>query len=148
VTQPAKAHVLKGSSGDSFDLGVVQMRLLATSKQTDGTFSLGEFFGAEGRWTVPHVHKQTHESFFVLEGAFTFSLGTEEIEAKAGTYILVPLGLPHVITALPGGGRFLTMWSPAGLEEMFVRLSQLAADGLRDPAVRVELSRTFDSVPV
>ena len=26
--------------------------------------------------------------------------------------------------------------------------SHLAADGLRDPAVRVELSRTFDSVPV
>jgi len=148
VTEPTKAHVLDGSSGDTFDLGVVRMRLLATSKQTDGTFSLGEFSGAEGRWTVPHVHKKTHESFFVLEGAFTFSLGSEDIEAKAGTYILVPLGLPHVITAHAGGGRFLTMWSPAGLEEMFVRLSQQSADGLRDPAVRAEMSRTFDSVPV
>ncbi len=143
-----KAHVLDGSTGEAYDLGVVTMRMLASSDQTDGTFALGEFSGSEGPWTVPHVHNQTHESFFILEGTFTFTLGDEDIEAKPGAYILVPLGMPHLMTAHPGGGRFLTMWAPGGLEEMFVGLSRLSGESLRDPAVRAKMSQSFDSVPV
>lgn len=141
-------HVLEGSGGDVYDLGVVKMKMLAASELTDGIFSLAEFSGAEGRWTVPHIHRKTHEGFFILDGAFTFTLGDAEVDAKPGTYILVPPGLPHVITAHPGGGRFLTSWAPAGLEAMFVKLSQQSPDALRDPAVRAEMSRSYDSVPV
>lgn len=46
------------------------------------------------------------------------------------------------------GGRFLILWTPGGLEQMFVELSKLPADSLRDPRVRKMLSSRFDSTPV
>ena len=47
-----------------------------------------------------------------------------------------------------GGGRFLTLWTPGGLEEMFVELSRLSPDALRDPEIRRQTVARFDSIPV
>ena len=143
------ALVLEHSDGEIFDLGHVTMRMLARARQTEGTFAIAEFSGtSEGPWTIPHIHEATHETFYILEGTFTFRLGNEDIETTAGAYIRIPLHLPHFMAAHPGGGRFLTTWSPGGLEEMFVKVSELSPESLRDPSVRAEMARTFDSIPV
>jgi hypothetical protein len=47
-----------------------------------------------------------------------------------------------------GGGRFLTLWTPGGLEQMFVEISRLSSDALRDPDIRKAVSARFDSIPV
>jgi hypothetical protein len=52
-------NVTDGSRGDTLDLGIVTVRLLAVADQTNGAFALGEFSGGEGPWTVPHVHQHT-----------------------------------------------------------------------------------------
>jgi quercetin dioxygenase-like cupin family protein len=132
---------------DTLDLGIVTVRLLATAEQTNGAFAVGEFSGGEGPWTVPHVHQHTEESFYVLDGAFTFTLDTDETEARPGSFILVPRGTRHVLRAAPGGGRLLTLWIPGGLEEMFVELSRMPPGSLRDPEARKAISARFDSVP-
>jgi quercetin dioxygenase-like cupin family protein len=132
---------------DTLDLGIVTVRLLATAEQTNGAFAVGEFSGGEGPWTVPHVHQHTEESFYVLDGAFTFTLDTDETEARPGSFILVPRGTRHVLRAAPGGGRLLTLWVPGGLEAMFVELSRMPPGSLRDPEARKAISARFDSVP-
>jgi quercetin dioxygenase-like cupin family protein len=132
---------------DTLDLGIVTVRLLATAEQTNGAFAVGEFSGGEGPWTVPHVHQHTEESFYVLDGAFTFTLDTDETEARPGSFILVPRGTRHALRAAPGGGRLLTLWVPGGLEEMFVELSRMPPGSLRDPEARKAISARFDSVP-
>jgi quercetin dioxygenase-like cupin family protein len=125
------------------------MRLLAGGDATDSAFTLVEFEGRDGgRWTVPHRHEGFEESFFVLDGRFTFTIGEEPIEATPGTYLLVPRGTPHGIEAAPGGGRFLTLMVPGGLEEMFFELGELPANAIRDQAVRRAISDRYDSVPV
>ncbi|HEX5880407.1 MAG TPA: cupin domain-containing protein [Actinomycetota bacterium] len=78
------------SSGDVLDLGTIRLRLLTVAEQTNGAFAVGEFSGGEGPWTVPHVHQRTEESFYVLDGAFTFTLGVEDLEAGPGSFIRVP----------------------------------------------------------
>jgi quercetin dioxygenase-like cupin family protein len=132
---------------ETLDLGIVTVRLLATAEQTNGAFAVGEFSGGEGPWTVPHVHQHTEESFYVLDGAFTFTLDTDETEARPGSFILVPRGTRHVLRAAPGGGRLLTLWVPGGLEAMFVELSRMPPGSLRDPEARKAISARFDSVP-
>jgi quercetin dioxygenase-like cupin family protein len=128
------AHVIEASRGDTFDLGIIKLRLLVGADQTQGTFALGEFSGAElGPWTVPHIHEKTEESFYVLDGDFTFTLDKEDVEAGPGSFILVPRGTVHVMRAAAGGGRFLTLWTPGGAEEMFKELSRMPADSLRNP---------------
>jgi quercetin dioxygenase-like cupin family protein len=42
-----------------------------------GAFAFSEFSGGGGAWTVPHRHHTTSESFYVLDGEFTFTVGEE-----------------------------------------------------------------------
>lgn len=147
---PGEAGVVGPGEGRSVDLGVVSMRVMAGGEDTTGRrFTLAEFSGsASGAWTVPHLHRGFEESFYVLDGRFVFTLGEEEREATPGTFILVPRNTAHTITADDGGGRFLTLMVPGGLEDMFFELGQLGPDALRDPAARAAISARYDSVPV
>jgi quercetin dioxygenase-like cupin family protein len=147
---PGQAHVVTTGQGRTVDLGVAQMRVLASGEATNGgAFALTEFSGAgEGAWTVPHLHRGFEESFFVLDGLFTFTVGAEAVEAGPGTYILVPRDTSHTISAARGGGRFLTLMVPGGLEEMFFELGQLPPNAIRDPAARAAVSARYDSIPV
>ncbi|HVK26573.1 MAG TPA: cupin domain-containing protein [Actinokineospora sp.] len=132
------------------DLGVVSMRVLASGEaHTGGAFTLAEFSGGgAGPWTVPHLHRGFEESFFVLDGLFTFTVGGEAIEATSGMYILVPRGTAHTISAAEGGGRFLTLMVPGGMEEMFFELGKLPPNAIRDPVARAAVSERYDSIPV
>ena len=136
------------SDGETYSLGIVDFRILAATDRTDGAFALGEFSGAEGAWTVPHVHTKSLEAFYVLAGRFTFTLGKDELEAVPGSFVLIPRNTRHLMRAEAGGGRFLTLWTPGGLEMMFVELSRLSPDALRDPGARKAVSARYDSIPV
>jgi len=142
------AHTVAPGEGRTVNLGVTQMRLLAAGEATtDRAFTLAEFTGSQGSWTVPHIHREMEESFYVLDGTFTFAVGEEEIAVGPGAYILVPRGTRHGITAGADGGRLLTLMVPGGLEEMFIELADLPPDSITDPAVRREVSARHDSIP-
>ena len=134
--------------GETVGLGHIEMRLLAPSSATDGTFGAAEFRGSEGPWTIPHMHERLEESFYVLDGAFTFTLGEDTIETAPGAFVLVPRGTPHVLSAGADGGRLLVVWTPGGLEQMFLELGALPAKSITDPKVRADVARRHDSVPV
>jgi quercetin dioxygenase-like cupin family protein len=138
-----------GTTGTTtYRLGIIDMRLLATAGQTDGAFAMAEFSGREGPWTVPHIHRTSLEAFFVLDGRFTFTLAKENFETGPGQFVLIPRGKPHLLRAETDGSRLLTVWTPGGLEQMFVELSRLSPDALRDPVARRAISARFDSIPV
>jgi mannose-6-phosphate isomerase-like protein (cupin superfamily) len=141
-------HVTDASNVETLDLGTITLRLLTTSDQTNGAFAVGEFSGGEGPWTVPHVHQHTEESFYVLDGVFTFTLGTDDLEAGPGSFVRVPSGTRHELRAAAGGGRLLTLWVPGGTEAMFVELSRMPPGSLRDPEARKAISERFDSIPI
>jgi mannose-6-phosphate isomerase-like protein (cupin superfamily) len=103
---------------------------------------------ARGAWTLPHLHRAMEESFFILDGEFTFTVGEERVEVGPGMYVLVPRGTSHAISAGNGGGRFLTLMVPGGLEEMFFELGDLGPDSIRDVDARAAVSARYDSVPV
>ncbi len=83
----------------------------------------------------------------MLDGEFTFTVGEQEIPAGPGSYVLVPRGARHGITAGAGGGRFLTLMVPGGLEEMFFELAGLPPGSITDPEVRASISARHDSIP-
>ena len=141
-------YVRDHAEGEVAELGVASMRLVVSKADTDGTFALAEFHGSEGRWTVPHVHHEMIESFYVLDGTFLFTVGTREIEVKQGAFVMVPRGTRHVMSAGPGGGTLLTLFSPGGLEDMFLELGRLPAGSITDPRARAEIATRHDSVPV
>jgi len=142
------AYTVAPGEGRIVNLGGIQMRVLAAGEATNGAFTLAEFSGAEGAWTVPHIHQEMEESFFVLDGEFTFPVGDQEVQAGAGSYVLMPRSTRHGIVAGPGGGRLLALMVPGGLEEMFFELADLPEDSITDSAVRSAISARHDSIPV
>jgi mannose-6-phosphate isomerase-like protein (cupin superfamily) len=141
-------HIVQAGEGEIVDLGVAKMRLLATGHTSAEGFSLAEFTGGEGPWTVPHVHNNAEEAFLVLEGRFVFTVDGKDIEVSPGGFLNVPQRTPHVFSGQPGGGRLLVLWVPGGLEGMFLELGRLPAGSIRDPKVRAEISSRYDSVPI
>lgn len=56
----------------------------------------------ERRLIAPtHVHHSDDEAWYVLEGTLVFKVGDDEVEARAGSAVLVPRGKAH------------TYWNPA-----------------------------------
>lgn len=141
-------YFVDAGQGQTVNLGVISMRLIVPKAETGGAFAVVEFRGLEGPWTVRHLHRHMEESFYVLEGSFTFTCDDRDIEASPGAFLMVPRGMPHVLRAGPGGGTVLTIMTPGGLEEMFLELGRLPADSITNPQVRAELGKRYDSVPV
>ena len=54
---------------------VLRMKTLATGKETGGSFELVEDLRNEGEGPAPHIHRNSEEAFYVLEGRFTFTRG-------------------------------------------------------------------------
>ena len=141
-------HLVRPGQGQVADLGVVKMRILAAGENTVRSFTLAEFTGGPGPWTVLHIHNQVNESFFVLDGSFTFTVGDQETRAERGDYVLVQPGVPHMMTGGPEGGSLLTLMVPGGNEDMFIELAKLGPESITDSAVRAAVSAKYDSVPV
>ena len=140
-------HFVAGDAGVVAKLGVIDMRLLLSEEQTQGRISAGEFRGTAGAWTVPHVHRALDEFFYVVDGDFVFTCGDEEYSAGPGALVMVPRGTAHVFSAVTDG-TVLVLWTPGGLEQMFLELGRLPAVSITDPRVRAEISKRHDSTPV
>ena len=135
------------AAGDVVDLGIVTMRLLVARQQSNGTIGVAEFAGRQGAWTVPHIHQAMEESFYVLSGRFVFTVGESAVELGEGGFLMVPRGTRHLIDCDADAGTLLTVFTPAGLEDMFLELGRLPADSITNPDVRAAIARRHDSIP-
>ena len=139
-------HFLDATTGEIAKLGIAEMRLLLAGDQVDGSLAVGEFRGSPGAWTVPHAHMNLDEFFYVVEGTFRFTCANNEMDATAGSFLMVPRRASHVFSALTEG-KLLVLWSPGGLEQMFLELGRLPADSITNPAVRAEIGKRYDAIP-
>jgi quercetin dioxygenase-like cupin family protein len=58
-----------------------------------------------------HVHYQDDEAWHVLEGTLRFRFADRQVDARAGTTVFVPAGVPHTYEA-DGTGRYLIILTP------------------------------------
>src|SRR6478672_8478112 len=95
-------------------------RFLATGEDTNGKYALWEAIVTPGGGPPMHIHSREEEGFYVLEGEITFAVGDELFVAIAGTFVNMPVGVPHSFTNATGWpARMLISLAPAGLEKMF-----------------------------
>ncbi|MBC5815812.1 MAG: cupin domain-containing protein [Candidatus Eremiobacteraeota bacterium] len=70
-----------------------------------------------------HVHSRENEAYYVLEGEFEFTCGSDMVRGGPGTFVHSPRGIPHRyqnVGAVPG--RLLISFTPAGIEAFFREL--------------------------
>ncbi len=116
-----------------------------SAAQTHDRFELIELAGDRG--PLPHAHRDHEECFYIVEGLYTFVLGTEEFEAPAGSVVFVPRGTRHAFRPGPGA-RALVFAAPGALLGGFLReLSAGLTAGRPEAELRAELAAKYDSWP-
>ena len=63
--------------------------------QATGAVTFGHVEIAPGRKNPRHLHPNTDEVLYLLEGALRHSLGQDVFELAAGDAIYIPAGTPH-----------------------------------------------------
>jgi mannose-6-phosphate isomerase-like protein (cupin superfamily) len=65
------------------------------------------------------VHEGEDDSFLVIEGTLSLTVGDDhqDMRAGAGTFVLVPAGTPHaIVNDGPTDVRFLNVHAPGGFD--------------------------------
>ena len=99
------------------------LTFLATGKDTQGRFALLEFVSRKGNVPPPHLHRREEETFYIVEGEMTFSVGGQTIKGTPGTLIFLPRDVVHSFEIESEQGRALVLLTPAGLEGYFKEFS-------------------------
>jgi mannose-6-phosphate isomerase-like protein (cupin superfamily) len=99
IIAPTLAGSILGSVGDGF--------LIAEWEDPGGP-------AGPPRLIAPlHVHHGDDEAWYVLEGTLRIRMGEEEVEAGAGSGVLVRRGTPHTYwNPGPGPVRYLLIMTP------------------------------------
>ena len=93
--------------------------VLAGSDDTGGRFGLMEMVAPKGLEPSRHLHYHDDEGFYVLEGDVTFYVGEETHEARPGTFVFLPQGVPHSYTFETDELLMLAIVAPGGIEQHF-----------------------------
>jgi mannose-6-phosphate isomerase-like protein (cupin superfamily) len=95
--------ILRPGEGERIAIGASSVLLKASGASSDGQFFLSETSVEPGfPGPPPHVHRELHDLFFVLEGTLTLLDGDETVAASPGTFACFPPGAVHTFSN-PGG---------------------------------------------
>ena len=121
-------YTVTDADADAYWFLGTMAKIKASAEQTGGALSMIEFTHPAGFATPPHVHSQSDEAFYVLEGNIAGFCGDVQWSAGPGDLIWLPKGVPHGYRVVgPEQLRTLAINLPAGFEQ-FVAESGTPAD--------------------
>lgn len=104
------------------------MTVSLSTTDTAGAYSVIEMIHPPNVGPALHIHPRGPESFFIIEGSYTFVRGDETITLAAGQAVSIPAGTPHRYTVGPAGGRAIVICPPE-LENYFQSVAELLKRG-------------------
>ena len=131
-----QAFVVGPGEGRLIDLGDFKMTLKADTDDTAGVVSVLEATEPPGFGPPIHVHHDSAEAFYVLEGEYVMYLDDREFTCPAGSFIFIPLGVRHGFKVGSIPSRKLNFYFPAAMIGYF---DDLAAALARDDVDETEL---------
>ena len=135
-------------AGKSVWLGGVGVDFKIPAEVTGGAFSLVEHPLDPGRLIPPHIHYREDELSYVLRGKIGVRIaGHDDYIAGPGSYVFKPRNIAHTFwNAGPEAAHLIELIWPAGFENFFAKLGELAATCLPDefPERRAALAREYD----
>ena len=124
-----------------------EMRVKIPSSATKGTYEICEEICPAGFESKKHAHRKDFETFYIVDGSATWTVGDETIEATKGTIINIPPNVPHkVITQT--GYRMLLIFGPGEQAAMFDEMDKLTAEDRQNMDVIHGILDRHDVVPL
>lgn len=101
--------------------GADRATFIKTGKDTNGRYSLADFYVPLQLGPPPHIHTRENEWFYVTEGELTFFIEDEQpLIATPGTLIFGPKGHSHgFVNQGTQPAKMLNVWLPSGIEDFF-----------------------------
>lgn len=86
-----------------------------------------------GQGVESHRHEAEDDAFLVLAGTLSLTVGDDrDVQAGAGTFVLVPAGTPHaIVNSGTTDVRFLNIHAPSGFDRRIGLGPGSAKDGSR-----------------
>lgn len=112
MTESARAVHVAADEGELFVAKGAQRRVKITAGQTEG-----HLIAAVGTYPagVPydlHIHHNTIESFFILEGSARFYVDGAIVEVEKGAFLSVPQGVVHGFVCTTANTRAFVTATP------------------------------------
>ncbi|MBC6456924.1 cupin domain-containing protein [Actinomadura sp. HBU206391] len=101
-------------------------RFLLRAEDTGGLYSFYEVCVPPGEGSLFHIHEDTDEALFVIDGEFEIRLDGDVHKAPSGVLVYGPRGVGHsFFNTWHRPSRMLCMVTPGGIERFFEELSLL-----------------------
>jgi quercetin dioxygenase-like cupin family protein len=139
-----EAVVLEPGEGELLELGPSRLTVKGSVDDGIGSLAVLETTVAPGfPGPVLHLHEQTVDSFYVLDGTLALQLDGQAVEASAGSYALVPPGNAHTFSNPSDEPvTVLNLMAPAGFEGYLMEVA--AIGGPLDPDKMAEIASKYD----
>lgn len=113
-------YVYQRLTGETYRVVMDVVTFLAKSANTGGAYSLFQTMTPPGAGTPPHLQHLEEETFYVLEGEYTFLVGDQQRVLGPGEMAFVPRETVHAYTNTGSQpARMLIMTTPGGIHERF-----------------------------
>lgn len=143
----ARGVVHRAGEGERHTLGAAsEATIKADSDATAGSLYIAEVVVEAGYpGPPPHVHEHLTDSFYVLEGALTVTVGQDDVELGAGGFACAPPGVRHTFANRSDApARFLNINAPGGFERYVRELAAASSAGPVTSAQIGEIASRFD----
>lgn len=129
----------KAETGESFWVAGGLYTFLKTSDDTNGQFSLFDFYVPKKAGPPPHIHSRDDEAFYILEGNLSLQFENQTLVATPGTFVYLPKHHIHEFKNLGTSPvHALSMTVPAGLENLFAEVGLSGTDKSAPPVGNYE----------
>ncbi|WP_034388921.1 quercetin 2,3-dioxygenase [Deinococcus sp. YIM 77859] len=119
LPEEERSYFLKADTGERHVMLGQMCTVLAGSAQTSGALGMAVIEGPRGARMPAHVHRETHEVLYVLNGRLRVTLDGAESLVYPGDSVNIPAGCVHSYGLEGGSTRFLSMNAKAGIEGLF-----------------------------
>lgn len=135
VDEPARRpYGLGRDEGEAYWIRGNRFDFKASGREVGGGFAVVETLLHPVSAAPAHVHHETDEAVYVVEGHMTVDVGDERLELGEGSFAFLPRGIPHrYLPRDPGPVRVLWVLSPGGFEDFWREMGTPVQPGEQTP---------------
>lgn len=125
-----RGYVLPPGEGRRLDMGPFGMVMKASAADSDGGLALLEAVEPAGFGPPLHIHDDSAEVFYVLEGEYIVHIEGAEHRCPSGSFVYVPVGIEHGFRVGSVESRKLNIYVPSAMEGYFRALATATEKGV------------------
>jgi quercetin dioxygenase-like cupin family protein len=137
----ATSVITTQNAGENLWFGGGLITFKVTSEQSGGGLCVFEHAASRGKRTPLHLHTDSDETIYVLEGELLLHIDGIEHTAGPGSVVWIPRGTPHAFLVTSELARSIWFVTPGEAMETFYREAGDVASSRTLPPAEIDIVR-------